>query len=48
MPYLMGQVAGVIQDIKPAKDIVDEMVEEAVKMLSQGQSYLSKETRSKL
>lgn len=37
----MGQVAGVIQDIKPAKQIVDEMVREAVDMLKVGQSYLA-------
>jgi NAD(P)H-dependent flavin oxidoreductase YrpB (nitropropane dioxygenase family) len=38
-PYLMGQVAGVIQEIKPAKDIIQEMVTEAVEMLKLGQSY---------
>ena len=26
-PLLMGQVAGAVSDIKPAKEIVDEMVE---------------------
>lgn len=40
IPHLMGVVAGVIGDIKPAKEIVDEMVAEAVEMLKQGQSYL--------
>ncbi|TPX55405.1 nitronate monooxygenase [Powellomyces hirtus] len=32
-PLLMGQVAGAIMDIKPAKEIVDEMVTDAVKVL---------------
>lgn len=40
-PFLMGQVAGVIQDIKPAKQIVDEMIREAVDMLKLGQRYIS-------
>lgn len=46
-PHLMGVVAGVIQEIQPAKQIVDEMVEEAVVMLKQGQTFLSAE-KSKL
>jgi NAD(P)H-dependent flavin oxidoreductase YrpB (nitropropane dioxygenase family) len=41
IPHLMGVVAGVIRDIKPAGQIVDEMVEEAVVMLKQGQTFLS-------
>jgi NAD(P)H-dependent flavin oxidoreductase YrpB (nitropropane dioxygenase family) len=40
-PFLMGQVAGVIKEIKPAKEIVEEMVTDAVKMLKLGQTYLS-------
>jgi hypothetical protein len=47
IPFLMGQVAGVIQDIKPAGDIVREMVGEAVDMLKLGQGYLT-ETKSRL
>eukprot|EP01113_Clastostelium_recurvatum_P001424 TRINITY_DN10580_c0_g1_i4.p1 TRINITY_DN10580_c0_g1~~TRINITY_DN10580_c0_g1_i4.p1 ORF type:complete len:364 (-),score=112.34 TRINITY_DN10580_c0_g1_i4:151-1191(-) len=31
--WLMGKVAAVIEDVKPAKDIVDEMVNDAVKYL---------------
>ena len=46
MPYLMGQCAGVIQDIKPAKEIVDDMVRDAVKMLALGNTYIT--ARSKL
>ncbi|KAF2749370.1 NPD-domain-containing protein [Sporormia fimetaria CBS 119925] len=41
IPFLMGQVAGVVQDIKPAKEIVDEMVAEAVDMLKLGQTYIA-------
>lgn len=40
IPFLMGQVAGVINEVKPAKEIVEEMVREAVDMLKLGQSYL--------
>ncbi|TPX48961.1 nitronate monooxygenase [Synchytrium endobioticum] len=34
-PWLMGQVAGSIQDIKPAQEIIDEMVTTAAKILRQ-------------
>ncbi|TKA78535.1 hypothetical protein B0A49_01640 [Cryomyces minteri] len=40
IPFLMGQVAGVIDKIKPAKEIMDEMVTEAVEMLKLGQTYI--------
>lgn len=40
MPFLMGQVSGIIDQIKPAKQIVDEMVQEAVDMLRLGQTYI--------
>ncbi|KAL1895199.1 hypothetical protein Sste5346_005344 [Sporothrix stenoceras] len=42
MPYLMGQVAGNIQKVQPAKEIVDEMVAGAVASLQRGQTYLGK------
>jgi NAD(P)H-dependent flavin oxidoreductase YrpB (nitropropane dioxygenase family) len=45
IPFLMGQVAGVIQDIQPAGQIVDEMVKEAAEMLKLGQSYLSEKSK---
>lgn len=45
LPFLMGQVAGVIQDIKPAGEIVQDMVKEAVDMLRLGQSYIAKESK---
>lgn len=40
IPHLMGVVAGVIKDIKPAGQIVEEMVGEAVEQLKLGQTYL--------
>lgn len=33
-PFLMGQAAGAIEDVKPAKAIVDEMVSQAYELLS--------------
>lgn len=45
IPFLMGQVAGVIDEIKPAGQIVKEMVEEAVQMLKIGQGYLSEKSK---
>jgi len=38
----MGKVAAVVDDKKPAKQIVDEMVDEAVVMLQKGQKMLAK------
>jgi len=40
IPFLMGQVAAAIGDIKPAKEIMDEMVAEAVEVLSNGQKFI--------
>lgn len=40
LPFLMGQVAGVIKEIKPAKEIMQEMVAECVDVLKAQQSYL--------
>ena len=45
MPYLMGQVAGVIGDVKPARQIVEEMVREAVEMLQKGQGYIGRRSK---
>jgi NAD(P)H-dependent flavin oxidoreductase YrpB (nitropropane dioxygenase family) len=39
-PFLMGKVAAVVNDKKPAKAIVDEMVAEAVEMLKLGGTLL--------
>ena len=41
-PFLMGKVAAVVNDKKPAKQIVDEMVDEAAVMLQKGQKMLAK------
>lgn len=45
IPHLMGQVAGVIKNIQPAGQIVDEMVTEAVQMLKVGGGYLNEKSR---
>jgi NAD(P)H-dependent flavin oxidoreductase YrpB (nitropropane dioxygenase family) len=47
VPFLMGQVAGIIRDIKPAREIVEDMVREAAAQLRLGVSYLEG-PRSKL
>ncbi|KAH0842431.1 2-nitropropane dioxygenase [Fonsecaea pedrosoi] len=39
-PFLMGQVSGIISDIKPARQIVEEMVTQAVDMLKLGSTYI--------
>lgn len=41
LPFLMGQVAGVIKEIKPAGEIMQEMIAECVDVLKNQQSYLS-------
>jgi len=40
IPFLMGQVAGFIDKIQPAKEIMQEMVSECVEVLQSQQSYL--------
>ncbi|KAH6626126.1 2-nitropropane dioxygenase-like protein [Chaetomium sp. MPI-SDFR-AT-0129] len=40
LPHLMGQVAGAIDKIQPAGEIVEEMVAEAVEMLKLASVYL--------
>jgi len=40
IPWLMGKVAGSINDVKPAKEIVDEMVTTAAKSLTQASGFL--------
>lgn len=44
MPLLMGSCAGAIKDIKPAKEIIDEMVQTAIEQLHTASSFI----RSKL
>lgn len=48
LPHLMGQVAGSIEKVQPAGEIVAEMVEEAVGMLKTGGGYLDGGARSRL
>ena len=48
MPYLMGQVAGAIKEIKPAKVIVEEMVVEAVERLIAGAGCVREGRTSRL
>jgi NAD(P)H-dependent flavin oxidoreductase YrpB (nitropropane dioxygenase family) len=48
MPFLMGQVAAMVKDIKPAKVIVEDMVREAVQMITLAQSYIAPGAKSKL
>lgn len=48
MPFLMGQVSAAVKEIKPAKDIVESMVREAVDRLKLGHSYLGDRSASKL
>lgn len=48
IPFLMGQVAGMIEKIQPAKAIVEEMVEECVEVLKNQQSYLGAGRTSRL
>ncbi|KAJ2896434.1 uncharacterized protein MKZ38_005561 [Zalerion maritima] len=47
LPHLMGQVAGRISKVQPAGEIVREMVEEAVRVLKVGNSYLNSEDAGK-
>lgn len=42
MPMLMGQVAGAIKEVKPAKDIVDEMMTDAIAVLKAKAARVSK------
>ena len=44
-PHLMGQVAGAITKIQPAKEIVDEMVAEAAEQLKLASVYLSSKSK---
>lgn len=39
-PFLMGKVAAVVNDRLPAKQIIDDMVKEAVDCINQGNSYV--------
>jgi hypothetical protein len=45
-PFLMGKVSAVVNELKPAKAIVDEIVDGAVKRLNAGNALLT--TKSKI
>lgn len=45
LPHLMGQVAGAIQKVQPAKEIVQEMVQEAVQQLKLANVYLTSKSK---
>lgn len=45
IPFLMGQVAASIKDIKPAKAIVEDMVKEAVDQLRAGNGFISAQSK---
>lgn len=47
-PFLMGKAAAVVNEKKPAKAIVDEMVSGAVSWLRKGQNMLTGGRGSKL
>jgi hypothetical protein len=40
-PFLIGRVAALINDVVPAKQIVDDMVSDAAKILQHGASLVS-------
>lgn len=40
IPFLMGDVSAIVKEIKPAGDIVRDMVREAVEMIRQGSSLI--------
>lgn len=41
-PFLMGKASAVVNERKPAKAIVDEMVSDAVKWLQTGNKMIAK------
>jgi len=41
-PFLMGKVAAVVNEKKPAKAIVDELVTDAVEWLKKGNKLIAK------
>lgn len=44
-PYLMGEVAAAIKDVKPAKEIIDEMIKEAIQQLRMGSTFIEGSAR---
>lgn len=48
MPFLMGQVCAVVNDVKPAKQIVEDMVREAVEMMRTNERSIGGKRESRL
>jgi len=44
-PFLMGKAAAVVNEKKTAKEIVDEMVGDAVAWLAKGQKMVAKQSK---
>ena len=44
-PFLMGKAAAVTNERKPAKEIMDEMIDGAVQWLGQGQKMITKQSK---
>lgn len=40
MPFLMGQVAAMVGEVKPAGVIVEDMVQEAVEWMGRGAGFV--------
>lgn len=46
MSFLIGEGSAIVNDIKPAQTIADEMVEEAIVMLKLGNMYIKPQNGS--
>ena len=44
-PFLMGKVSAVVNELKPAKAIVDEIVDGAVKQMKAGSNMLTDKSK---
>lgn len=44
-PFLMGKAAAVVNEKKSAKEIVDEMVSDAVEWLGKGQKMVARQSK---
>jgi len=44
-PFLMGKAAAVVNEKKSAKEIVDEMVTDAVAWMAKGQKMVAKQSK---
>jgi NAD(P)H-dependent flavin oxidoreductase YrpB (nitropropane dioxygenase family) len=44
-PFLMGSVSAVVKDIKPAGEVVVEMVRDAIEVLRRGQTYIKGDSK---